>query len=102
VNGRPFRAGRPYAPNATIRRGNDQRKGQDRTGPGILTRCASDYPGGGRAIGAWIIGWRRAPDLFVCGCCSDLIEPGAPLVDVEDRDGRLLVVCGDCAGGPGR
>jgi hypothetical protein len=66
----------------------------------LLTRCADDI--GGRAIGALIIGWHRARDLYVCGCCADVIEPDAVAVDVERRDGLRTVVCADCAGVPGR
>lgn len=56
---------------------------------------------GGRAIGAHILGRRKARDLTVCQCCSDVIEPGDVVFNVERPDDLVrLVVCADCAGLP--
>jgi hypothetical protein len=68
--------------------------------PTLRILCCSVHFGG-RAIGAHILRRRRAADLMICECCSDIIGPGAVVFDVErPDDGVRLVVCSDCAGLP--
>jgi hypothetical protein len=68
-----------------------------RPAPRVLQRCDTPQGFGARAIGAWIVARRTAVDLTVCGCCSDVIEPGTRVAVVELR-GERLIVCADCAG----
>lgn len=68
------------------------------SGPGPATRIhiRSAHPGG-RAIGAWLVGWRRTFGPIVCQCCYCRIPTGAVVFDVDTgRD--VLVVCEYCAG----
>lgn len=64
----------------------------------MTVRCRS-HNRGGRAVGGWVVSIHRAQDLYACECCSDVIEPGRYVFEVEVRD-EVLTICSDCAGQP--
>jgi hypothetical protein len=47
-----------------------------------------------------VVGRHIAGDMYMCSCCSHVIELGTPAFTVVDRDDRELLVCSDCVGGP--
>jgi hypothetical protein len=64
----------------------------------VTVQTRSGHARGGRTIGGWIVGRRRAPAGEHCDCCSRcMIEPGDVVFDVMHR-GRRTVVCADCVG----
>jgi hypothetical protein len=65
--------------------------------PRVLPSDDGNPPLGGRAIGAYLLGWHISDDLVLCQCCSDVMEPGEVVVDVE-LHGERLHVCAECGG----